>query len=126
VISSHANGANMAKSNGLRVGFAGFLVATVGAASGFVGFAVGTRWLSLIGFAVTVIGIAIVFASIVYGWVTTGNQAIKGSIPAAKELANRMICTACKTNVKRCLPSWPKRVASWRALRNSVPHWKPV
>lgn len=80
----------MNKYSGLRISFIGFILAAAGVAGGFIGFAVERRWISLVAFGVTLLGIAIGFGGIIYAWVRTGRDAIKGSIPASKELAAKI------------------------------------
>ena len=38
----------------LNIGFAGFCIAAMGAITGFIGFGIETRWLSLLGFGITI------------------------------------------------------------------------
>lgn len=75
---------------GLRIGFAGFVLALIGALGAFVGFEIQERWLSLSGFLVVVSGVAIGFIGIVYSWVTEGKQAVAESFGAAKKLSDKI------------------------------------
>ncbi|GMG90214.1 hypothetical protein Cmtc_14340 [Cupriavidus sp. TKC] len=74
----------------LNIGFAGFCIAAMGAITGFIGFGIETRWLSLLGFGITIFGVLVGFIGIVLGWITIGGQAISGSVSAANELAARI------------------------------------
>lgn len=74
----------------LKVAFAGFVIALIGAVVGFGGFHVGERWLSIAGFAITIFGVAIGFIGIVYGWIMHGKQAITGSAQATTELRDKI------------------------------------
>lgn len=75
---------------GLNIAFSGFCMAAVGAMAGFIGFGIETRWLSLLGFGITALGVLIGFIGILVGWITTGRQAVSGSIREANELAARI------------------------------------
>lgn len=80
----------MSRLSGFYVGFVGFIIAGVGVAAGFAGFVIERRWLSLLAFAITVLGLVIGFIGIAYRWVTSGSQAFQGSLPAAKDLAAKI------------------------------------
>jgi hypothetical protein len=71
---------------GVKIGLAGFAIAAIGAAVGFAGFQIDEKALALVGLAVVVVGVVIGCAGIVYGWITEGKRAIKGSIQFAKDL----------------------------------------
>lgn len=75
---------------GLKIGFAGFLLALFGALGAFAGFEINERWLSVSGFLVVVAGVAIGFIGIVYSWVTEGKQSIGGSFGAAKKMGDKI------------------------------------
>lgn len=84
----------MSQSKGLKIFFVGFLIAGVGALSGFGGFQFNMRWLSIAGFVLVVIGVAVAFIGILYGWITEGRRALTGSVDAAKDLAKGKIKSA--------------------------------
>ena len=52
----------------LRLGFAAFLAAAVGAALGFTAHSIEVRWLAVLAFGLVVIAVACGFFSIVWGW----------------------------------------------------------
>lgn len=70
----------------LHIALIGFGIALVGAIIGFSGFYIEERWLSVMGFCITGLGVIIGFVSIVYGWMRTGKQAISGGILVGKNL----------------------------------------
>ena len=76
---------NMAQHRGLRIGFAGFVIALVGAAAGFSGFEIDQRWLSITGYLITGAGVVVGFIGILYGWITDGPRAVRGGVDAARE-----------------------------------------
>ena len=52
----------------LRLGFAAFLVAGVGAALGFTAHSIEVRWLAVSAFGLVVIAVACGFVAIGWGW----------------------------------------------------------
>ena len=52
----------------LRLGFAAFLAAAVGAALGFTAHSIEVRWLAVLAFSLVVIAVACGFLAIVWGW----------------------------------------------------------
>lgn len=74
----------------LKIGFYGFVTAVIGVAIGFCGFAIDTRWLSVIGFGITVVGVSVSFVSIAYGLIAEGRYAITGSVNAARDLSQKI------------------------------------
>jgi VIT1/CCC1 family predicted Fe2+/Mn2+ transporter len=76
---------------GLKIGFAGFVIAAIGAALGFAGFFIEERTLSLVGLAITVAGVAVGFVGLIYGWITEGKRAITGSVQASRDLREKFL-----------------------------------
>lgn len=74
----------------LKVGVTGFLIAVLGALSGFSGVEFNIKWLSVAGFTMVVIGVVVGFAGILYGWFTEGRHALSSSVDAAKELSKKV------------------------------------
>lgn len=74
---------------GLRICFAGFVIAAIGAGLGFAGFFIEERMLSLVGLALTVTGVAVGFVGLAYGWITEGKRAITGSVQASRDLQKK-------------------------------------
>jgi VIT1/CCC1 family predicted Fe2+/Mn2+ transporter len=52
----------------LKVAFFGFVVALIGAATGFAAFYLEQQFLSIVGFAITVAGVATGFFGVMRGW----------------------------------------------------------
>ena len=52
----------------LRLGFAAFLLAAIGAALGFTAQSIEVRWLAILAFCVVAIGVACGFFAIGWGW----------------------------------------------------------
>ena len=61
----------------LRIGFISFLIAAVGVALNFIGFAVNERSISVAGFGLCAVGVVAGFAVILYGWLRYGSQTMK-------------------------------------------------
>jgi len=53
----------------LRIALVGFFVVASGVGLGFLGFEIGIRAISVIGFFMCVLGATIFFTGIVYGWI---------------------------------------------------------
>lgn len=86
---------------GLRIAAAGFVVSLVGVILSFSVSGAGKVWLSVIGFAITAIGILIAAFGVVYGWATEGEKAIKGSYKAANELGEKIFDLTKKDDAKK-------------------------
>lgn len=84
----------MKLSRGLKIGFSGFVIALLGAVTVFFGFEIERRWLSVAGYVIAIVGVAVGFAGIVYGWITEGRQAVTGSLAAAKKLRHKIATQA--------------------------------
>lgn len=80
----------MHKYSGFRVAFLGFGIAAVGVVSGFIGFSVDRKWVSLVAFVITVLGIVVGLIGILCGWIARGGSALRGGTPSAIELAARI------------------------------------
>ncbi|MCQ4144007.1 hypothetical protein [Vogesella sp. AC12] len=78
------------KFSALHVAFAGFCIAAVGAIAGFIGFGIERQWVACLSFAITVLGVAIGFIGVIYGWITCGRAAIKGGVQDAEDLAAKI------------------------------------
>ena len=75
----------------LRVAFGAFLLAAFGAALGFLGwYAVDSRLLSELGFALVVVGVLAEFVVVIVGQIVHGRRAVTGSFQAMKNLRERL------------------------------------
>lgn len=77
----------------LKIGFAGFVIALVGAVAGFGGFYVEQRWLSVVGFFIVVAGVTIGFVAISYGWyeMIREGRVMSRSLQAAQDMRRNII-----------------------------------
>lgn len=78
------------KFSALNVAFAGFCIAALGTMTGFIGFGIEVRWVTLVAFVVTVFGVILGFIGVIYGWMKYGGAVIGKSIRAAEELAAKI------------------------------------
>lgn len=78
------------KFSALNVAFAGFCIAALGAMTGFIGFGIEIRWVTLVAFVVTTFGVILGFIGIIYGWITYGGAVIGKSIRAEEELVAKI------------------------------------
>jgi hypothetical protein len=60
----------------LRIGFVGLVIAVCGALLGVTGWATSLRPLWFVGYVIGLVGCAVGFIGILYGWVTGGGRAI--------------------------------------------------
>jgi hypothetical protein len=80
----------MTKIKGLSIALVGILFAMIGVISGFGGFYLELRWLSMAGFAITTFGVGIGFIGVIYGWVVEGKRAITGRREGTEALRKKI------------------------------------
>ena len=66
---------------GVRIAFGGFLVAAYGGLTAIVSAWIGIQWISILGFALVVAGVATGFIGIFWGWVELGRKLFKVQEP---------------------------------------------